>query len=193
MTGFIIYPATVDNVADLARIHIQGWRDSGTGVVDPVYLNSLGSANEAEVTEKWPNWLQDPQSLVLLAHDAQGTAAGFVYCGRLRTPIPGQSPIRPVYSGEIYALYILPSYWRQGLGRKLVQEAAVGLAAQRHKSFCLWVLEGNRRAIAFYETLGGQRCGKKDIEIGNGHYKEVCFGWRNVDPLRFPDSGAAGK
>ena len=50
----------------------------------------------------------------------------------------------------------------------------------KHKSMCLWVLEKNERAVSFYKKLGGERCGKKEIEIGKSKVKEVCFGWRNA-------------
>ena len=78
-----------------------------------------------------------------MAYDENGTAAGFVNFGKIKTAPPGMSPIRPLYSGEIYALYILPAYWRQGLGTLLIGQAAQELTLMKHKSLCLWVLEKN--------------------------------------------------
>ena len=109
-----------------------------------------------------------------------GTPMGFVNYGRVRTPLPGSSPIRPLYSGEIYAIYVLGAYWRQGVGTSLMTEAVQGLRAMKHKSMCLWVLEKNDRAGSFYKRHGGERCGKKDIEIGSSRVKEICFGWRDT-------------
>jgi ribosomal protein S18 acetylase RimI-like enzyme len=184
MTDFTIRPATADDAATLAHTHVQGWRDSGAGTVDPVYLGSLGATEERDLQSKWPGWLQDPQSRALIAFNSVGEAAGFIYFGRVRTPIPGQSPIRPLYTGEIYALYILPAFHRQGLGRRLLRAAAEELATMKHKSLCLWVLEGNRRAVDFYKAVGGQRCGKKETDLGGGKYQDICMGWRSTDVLR---------
>jgi hypothetical protein len=64
--------------------------------------------------------------------------------------------------------------------------AAQSLAALKHKSLCLWVLEKNERAANFYKKLGGERCGKKDIEIGPTTAREICFGWRDTARLRQP-------
>lgn len=176
-----IRPAVAGDEATLAHLHVQGWRDSYGGLIDQAYLDSL---SESERTEKWKEWLRDSHGPVLIAFDADGKAAGFVNFGKLRTPLPGQSAIRPLYTAEIYAIYILVPYWRKGLGRVLMRAAAEGLASQKHKSLCLWVLDGNERAIGFYKALGGQRCGKKQIEIGGSTRTELCFGWRNTEALR---------
>ena len=180
-SAWTISTAAAGDEKNLAHLHVQGWRDSYAGLIPQDYLDSL---NEQDRAEKWTQWLKESHGPVLVAFDDKGTAAGFVNFGKLRTPLPGQSAIRPLYPGEIYAIYILASYWRKGLGRVLMKQAADGLAAMKHRSMCLWVLQGNERAIGFYKALGGQRCGKKDIEIGGSTRTELCFGWRNTDGLR---------
>ena len=107
------------------------------------------------------------------------------------TPPPGMSPVRPLYTAEILALYILPACWRQGLGRQLMAQAALRLQEKKHKSLCLWVLEKNMRGNAFYKALGGQRCGKKPVTIGTQTLTDVCYGWRDTAPLQaaLPSNG----
>ena len=177
---FTIRPATQDDIPALAHIHVQGWKDAYGGLVDQGYLDNL---DEADRAQKWIEWFDPEQKPVFMAFAENGDPAGFVNYGRLQTPPPGSSPIRPLYSGEIYALYILSDYWRQGLGTRLMRQAAQGLAAMKHKSMCLWVLEKNNRAVSFYKKIGGERCGKKDIEIGPSMAREICFGWRDTGTL----------
>lgn len=184
MTGespWTIRPAASDDAKTLAHLHVQGWRDSYAGLISQAYLDSLDKNDRAQ---KWTEWLRESHGPVLIAFDENGKPAGFVNYGRLRTPLPGQSAIRPLYTGEIYAIYILAPYWRKGLGRVLMRQTAEGLALMKHKSMCLWVLQGNERAIGFYKALGGQRCGKKEIDIAGSTRTELCFGWRNTDGLR---------
>lgn len=178
MTGFVIRPAGADDVTALAHIHTEGWKAAYGGIIDPEFLNNL---KEEDRAADWARWLAEGQSHVAITTTADGTPCGFVSYGRLRTPIPGMSPIRPLYSGEIYALYILPSFWRQGLGSRLMKEAAEGLRALKHSSMCLWVLEKNDRAVSFYKKCGGERCGKKDVQIGKSTVREVAFGWRRTN------------
>jgi ribosomal protein S18 acetylase RimI-like enzyme len=176
----IIRPVEDKDVPDLARIHIAGWRAAYGGLVDQAYLGAL---DQSEKEESWLGILTKNESVTMLARDEAGNAAGFTSYGRLRTPPPGMSPIRPLYSGEIYAIYILPEYWRRGLGRQLMKAAASGLKEMKHSSLCLWVLDGNRQANLFYKALGGQRCGKKDVEIGGKMLPEAAYGWRDSGVL----------
>ena len=41
----------------------------------------------------------------------------------------------------------------------------------------LWVLEDNRPAIRFYESLGGERVGRKTVTIGWVDLVGVGYGW----------------
>lgn len=177
---FTVRRAVKSDAPAIARLHVQGWRDAYGGLVAQPWLDGLDEAGRAE---KWEGFLEQDHGPVFMAFDQGGAEAGFVNYGRLRTPVPGQSPIRPLYSGEIYALYILSPYWRMGLGTQLMRRAAEGLREMKHKSLCLWVLEGNSRAAGFYKALGGERCGKKDVEIGGATVREICFGWRNAGRL----------
>jgi GNAT superfamily N-acetyltransferase len=175
-----IRPATVDDIPGLARIHVAGWRAAYAGLVDRAYLDSL---SEDEKAAQWRQWFEGGATATLVACDDAGKGTGFVSFGRLKTPPPGMSPIRPLYSAEIYAIYLLPDIWRQGVGRALLKEAAIALKAQKHKSLCLWVMDKNDRANAFYKALGGQRIGRKQVEVGGKMLPEAAYGWRDTAGL----------
>lgn len=171
-----IRPCTPDNAAALAHLHIEGWRASYAGLVEQSFLDGL---DKDKRTADWIKWLGEGTE-ALIAHDDNGSPAGFIAFNKLMTPPPGMSPVRPLYTSEILAIYILPDYWRQGLGKSLMKAAALRLKERKHKSLCLWVLEKNARGNAFYKALGGQRCGKKDVTIGNQKLTDVCYGWRDT-------------
>lgn len=178
--NFTIRPATETDIPALAHIHVAGWKDSYGGIVDQKFLDNL---TEEQRAADWRKWFAEGTMQTLIAQDENGCAAGFIGFGKLRTPIPGGSPIRPLYSAEIYAIYILNEYQRRGLGQQLMRAAALKLKEMKHRSVCLWVLERNEKAIGFYRKLDGQRCGKKDIEIGGTKVKDIAFGWRDTAPL----------
>lgn len=180
-------PATPDDAAALARIHIAGWRASYAGLTGQDFLDAL---DESEWTAKWQGWLAAGDMSVIIAHDDGGNPAGFISFGKLKTAPPGMSPVRPLYAAEIYAIYILPDYWRQKLGRQLMDGAARTLKDRKVKSLCLWVVEKNARAVAFYKALGGQKCGSKTVEIGGHNLSEIAFGWRDTTPLFLPPDSA---
>ncbi len=178
---FTIRPALESDIPVLAHIHVQGWKDAYKGIVDQDYLDSL---KEEDRVKDWRNIFSNEEVSRLIAQTEDGRPAGFISFGKLKTPPPGSSPIRPLYSSEIYALYILGDYWGQGLGINLMKQAATRLRELKHPSLCLWVMEGNERAIAFYKKRGGQRCGKKQVDIGPTKGRnDLCFGWRDISVL----------
>ena len=178
--NFSTHIATKDDIADLAHLHVQGWRDAYGGLLDDDYIESF---TEEKRAAQWKQWFDDGKAESIMAYSESGKPAGFVSYGKLKTPPPGMSPIRPLYASEIYAFYILSDYWRQGLGTELLSLTAQNLSAQKSHSLCLWVLEKNKRAVAFYKKMGGERCGKHDVAFGPTTAREICFGWRDTSKL----------
>ncbi|MEM7618469.1 MAG: GNAT family N-acetyltransferase [Pseudomonadota bacterium] len=168
--------ATDQDINDLAYIHWQSKIVAEKNIVPDDFLDSL---SHEEYIGKWQDWMKD-ESIRLIAHNDEGTAVGFSSFGNLRTPPPGTSKIRPLYSSEIYAIYVLPEFFGQDIGTHLFKAAANHLLENKHKSLCLWALEKNKRACGFYTAMGGQRIGKMFAEMGGARVKEVCYGWRNL-------------
>jgi GNAT superfamily N-acetyltransferase len=113
---------------------------------------------------------------VLVADDESDELIGFAAAGPERSG-------DPKYRGELYALYVLTSHQRRGLGRALVRAVAGRLAAGGTESMLLWVLEANVPARRFYETLGGAVVRDQPIEIGGVTCTEVAYGWPGLDVL----------
>lgn len=175
-----IRPYTRDDIPAIADVHVKGWQSSYSGIVDQGYLDDLKVEDKIK---SWTEIIDKDDTFGLVAENDQGEIIGFTSFGRLRTPPPGMSPIRPLYASELYAIYILPEYWRQGIGTQLISASAQRLKDEKFPSFCLWVLDKNKRANAFYKKIGGQRCGKMMIEIGPDTVKEVCYGWRDINAV----------
>lgn len=177
MSQHAIRPATPEDNVAIATLHIAGWQGAYGGIISQAYLDSL---NLEERAARWRDILEKNETTTLIALDDAGKGAGFVSFGKLMTAPPGTSSLRPLYSSEILAIYLLPEHYRKGLGTLLMREAVNGLKEQKHNSLCLWVLEKNDRARKFYESFGGQRVGKKMITIGPDSVKEICYGWRDL-------------
>ncbi len=59
------------------------------------------------------------------------------------------------YTAQVYGLYVTPTRYGGGIGRRILGELATRFAHQGHQNLCLWAFELNpfRR---FYDRLGGQ-------------------------------------
>jgi ribosomal protein S18 acetylase RimI-like enzyme len=169
-----IREATVADAAGIARVHVDSWRATYRGIVPSDHLASL-SYEEREA--RWASILSNPEpgSVVYVATDETGQVEGFAAGGRQR----GSDP---TYAGELYAIYLLEAYQRQGIGRRLAVAVAERLARSGLSSMLVWVLADNP-ARTFYAALGGQEVAQQPIEIGGATLSEVAYGWPDVGVL----------
>jgi GNAT superfamily N-acetyltransferase len=142
-----IRPASVADAAAIARLHLASYRAAYQGLIPAEFLFAL-SAEDRE--RRWQASLADPRRRTLIAQDDDSPAAltGFAEVGPSRDDDAGAR------TGELMALHVTQSRWRQGAGRMLHDAAVAMLAAWSFRSATLWVLTGNSRARAFYEAMG---------------------------------------
>lgn len=175
----IIKKAEKSDASVIANIHVKGWQGAYKDILNQNYLDSQTVEKR---TSDWNEWLRDETSDRFIAY-LDNNPVGFIAIGPLRTAPAGTSKIRPTYSSEIYGLYLLPEFYRQGVGAQLLRHAVESFKSKKHTSMCLWVLKDNKRACAFYEAMGGQRIGKKIVEFGPTKAKELCYGWRDISGI----------
>ena len=176
---FIISQAATKDISALAAIHVASKQAAYAGIVNQEVLETK---TQIEYEQKWQKWLSEEGVSVSLLFDGDDLR-GFISYGRMQTPPPGTSKIRPQYTAEIFAIHVHPEHWRQGYGGQLFKHAAEILKDDKHQSLCLWVLGKNERATKFYDMFGGQRLGKRDVEVGSNKLKELCYGWRDIEGI----------
>ena len=141
--GFRIRGATGGDSVQIARIHVEAWRDAYAALLPAEYLARLDPKIEAA---RWNRASMNRVENTLVA-DADGELAGYAIIG------PARRRDRP--AGEIYALYVETDWRERGVGRALV-EAAFGRFRKRNlDQAIIWCLEGNFAARGFYERCGG--------------------------------------
>jgi len=135
-TGVEIRRAVPADAEALTRLHLDCWDDAYTGLMPQPVLDARRDDVPARV-DRWRQIL--PNGFTSVAEHGAGLV-GFVSAG----------PPRELshFAIEVFALYVRAPWWGTGVGHALFA-AAVG-----DRSACLWVLEGNDRAIRFYERQG---------------------------------------
>lgn len=173
--------ARVEDAAEIARIHLDGWREAYAGLLPPEVLAAVGY-DEQEL--RWVGILgrQDPREVAVVAVDAFDRLVGFAAGGPERTG-------DPEFRGELYAVAVLPAYRRRGLGRRLVAAVGAGLLAQGIGSLLARVPDRDP-ARALCRSLGGRPLGRSDPGARPGI--EVTFAWDDLRLLvsRYGDPGA---
>ena len=192
-----IRPATPNDAQAIARIRVQGWRFAYQGLISQDYLDSLSIAED---TERMCGYLsQLPQNLppnnlasVQGPNDAEkrsfmlavrdDVVLGFCHfsaapnnADRVERATPGGT-----MNGRLHSLYIDPDALGQGIGHALMNHALSTFTAWGCERATLWVLEGNSRAVSFYERQGWQLTGDTKVDRSFGpelHEQEmaICF------------------
>jgi ribosomal protein S18 acetylase RimI-like enzyme len=170
----MVRSATLEDAAGIADVHVATWRTTYRGLLPDDFLASL---REDHYTERWRRVIGEGTSRVFVVDMPEGIA-GFASGGRERAGENG-------FAGELYALYVLESAQRQGLGRELVRAVAGALHEMDLPDMIVWVLRDNVPARHFYERLGGVYVRAQPITIGSATLEEVSYGWRSLEEIRY--------
>jgi GNAT superfamily N-acetyltransferase len=152
-----IRPADRSDAEALAPLHVEVWEEAYTGLMPQRILDDRRAEPLATRVERWRERIAWPHGSTWVADDG-GALAGFVSTGRGRH---GSGDL------EVMALYIRRGHYDTGLGHRLLVTAIGDQPAY------LWVLDGNARAIRFYERHGFAFDGQLEHEDEGLHRRMV--------------------
>jgi GNAT superfamily N-acetyltransferase len=167
----IIREAHSTDALAIGRVQVDSWRTTYAGIVPADYLASLSYEQQGQFWEHYLSTLSSAATMYV-AEAAAEEVVGFAHSGPERSG-------HKIYRGELYAIYLLAAYQRQGLGRQLTRAAVNGLLQHGLSSMLVWVLAANP-SRAFYAALGGQQVAEQQIMIGAAWLTEVAYGWRDI-------------
>lgn len=154
---FKIRYADISDAKTLAEIHSKSWKVAYKGIVPNEILEKITAEKrqiyfEKALTEGW-----EEDAIIFKDNEA----VGLICIGKCRdTDKPGAY-------GEIWGIYLLPEYWKMGIGSELINWGINELKKRNYNKVILWVLEENISARKFYEKIGFKHDGTvKEITIG---------------------------
>ena len=127
---------TAEEIEGKSRVHWQAWREAYDEILPAEFQEQMTLDKCRFYSQKYP------ENTLIALDDTK--VAGFVSYGDFRDPA--------TIAGEIIALYVLKDYCGKGVGHQLMQAAFAALDS--YPEILLWVLEDNKRAIAFYKKMG---------------------------------------
>ena len=179
-----IRPATPNDAQSIARIRVQGWRFAYQDLISQDYLDSLSVAEDTERMRGYLSQLpqNSPPSRSASVQGSDGEKRSFMlavrgdavlgFCcfsaapnnaDRVERAVPGGAMV-----GRLHSLYIDPGALGQSIGHTLMSHALSTFAAWGCERATLWVLEGNSRAISFYERQGWRCTGATKVDRSFG-------------------------
>ena len=170
----MIFPVGPDDAADLARVHVASWRETYPGMLPEEYLAGMSEETHARGFRR-ALLFASKKNITLAAADRNGFV-GYVDAAPSRRGPPSEA--------EIATLYVLKAAQGQGVGIRLLCDAARALAANGAKSLLISVLKDNAPARAFYEHLGGVADPPRPQPGPGGRMvEEVSYRWADIGRL----------
>lgn len=155
------------DLAELARLHARSWRDSYRGLLPDDYLDNQ---IDQEMHRHWTEARIEPDDLVLVAEQQNGGILGFIAVWCRPDPF-------------IDNLHVATDGRSQGVGTRLMAAAARCLLERGQSTAFLWVFEDNRRAVAFYERLGGKRTDRMIKPVFGNDVVQIKLEWTDLAEL----------
>ena len=153
-SSLIIRPARVQDVAQIARVHVRCWQETYRGLMPDAVLDDPGFSAARE--RMWAEVLTSERyrrNRVAVA-ERDGELTGIAMSG------PPEDAMT-AWSRQLYVLYVHAADHGTGAGPALL-EAVIGPA----ETAALWVADPNPRAQAFYRKHGFAADGTTRSEAG---------------------------
>ena len=156
----------------ISRVYVQTWQDTYLGILPFGYLYSMSIAR---LERGLLDGLQRRQMVSYVAEEG-GKLVGFISGGYERRD-------DPIYSGEIYELYVLKDHQRQGVGSELVSSLVAQFKHCGIYSMLVQVLDANpyRR---FYEKINGIYLRNSRIHFAGEILDLAVYGWIDTGLIR---------
>lgn len=139
---FSVRQAKATDAPAIARVHIASWSHASSQVIPAAYLASL---DVTERTDYWRTILESSRATAWLATSPE-QVLGFAALGDSRDEDADRNAL------EIYAIYLDPEVWGQGVARHLMR-TLLDDVPDGHP-LTLWVASDNTRARQFYRRHG---------------------------------------
>lgn len=156
----MIRTASIEDALGIAEVQVASWHAAYRGLMPDARLDAF----TLELRHgAWTRILADPDDrarTTVLVRDAR--VIGFASVGPSRDDEGW---------GEVWALYAHPAQWGTGAGRALLEEGLTYLEEHGFARTMLWVLEGNARAIRFYEQAGFALDGRTKLDSDLPHLR----------------------
>lgn len=164
--------ATVEDLPDIARVVVNCWRSTFSGLLASDFLESM-SVDHQERRHRRYFGRADVRYHV--AFNERDDVVGFANGGPSRHT-------GFTHDGEIYALYLLPAYQRQGIGTSLFSRVAGDLEGAGCKGVLTFALTCNPNR-GFDHRLGARQAAAEPIMLGGTEIGQVAYLWDDTSVL----------
>lgn len=171
--------AVLDDAPAMGHVMVETWLRAHRGQMpDSAWQKRVDEWTPEVSARAWARLLSelevgDPRVVLLVAEQDCGDPLALVLGTEAEDDESGAT-------AEINALYVLPESQGQGIGRRLLQDAARELVSLGFSGLRIGVLSANLAARAFYEAMGGHEVGQRTIDEGGNSLPGTVYGWSDL-------------
>lgn len=161
----VVRSAKAGDALRLASVFREAWANTYQGLMPHASLQNILQRRDAAW---WRSQIRTGEPILVL--EVAGKLGGYATAGIARS--------RGAYQGEIYELYLIPSFQGLGLGEYLFEACRYRLDQRRLRGLIVWALADNERAIEFYERRGGRAVARVQERFGRTKLEKIALGWK---------------
>jgi GNAT superfamily N-acetyltransferase len=178
-----IRDAVVEDAPAMGRVMVRAWLSAHRGQMpDAAWQKRVDEWTPDVSARAWARLLTERadgdhgRGVLLVAEEDAGDPLALVLGGQAEDDGTGST-------AEIDALYVLPDRQGQGMGRRLLQEAASRLATHGFSTLHIGVLTANLGARRFYEAMGGLEIGHRTFDEEGTLLPGTIYAWPDITVL----------
>ncbi|WP_163537158.1 GNAT family N-acetyltransferase [Gracilibacillus sp. YIM 98692] len=163
----------IHDAKSIAEVHVSSWKDTYKDLINEQDMSNSTVENRTILWETILKMPKEQQPVMVVEENRK--IVGFISGGKERTERFG-------YDGEIFAIYLLPTHQRKGLGALLLKAFSNEMKRLGYHSLLIWVLTNNP-THQFYLKLGAKKIEQEQTTIGYGTYQETAYGFKDITQL----------
>ncbi|MFE6169883.1 N-acetyltransferase family protein [Viridibacillus arvi] len=169
--AYVIRPATIEDIAGIAKVHVDSWRTTYKGLLKQDFLDNLTySSREAS----WQRNIESEGNIIFVAvKEEDQQIVGFI-CGSKT-----QEGEYPTYDADLTAIYLFEHEQGKGIGKAMLKQLFVEFKKLNYSSSIVKVLEDNS-SCRFYEAMGAEFIDSNPIQIGGEQLELLTYGWSKI-------------
>lgn len=155
--------ASLKDALSIAEVHVQGWKETYTGIIKQEILDELKILDKELL---WKEIAKSPDHK-LFVYTENGAVKGFL-----------DGYLNPENNiAEIMAFYLLKEVQKQGMGRELFQKFYQCALNQEYGFIRLEVFNKNPSRF-FYEKMGAKIIGETELPEFGFEITELLYQWK---------------
>ena len=166
MDNIIIRNATIDDIEEVAELHVNSWYETYSGIISQSYLENMRN-NLLKRIERMKNEFNLRKMIVVILDNEIVAFSEFTLTNEFSKDLD--------IDCELCGLYVKNEYLGKGIGSKVFDYVKNIFVENNKKKMGLWCVKENNNAINFYIRKGGTQVKEKPFTLAGKDYSELAF------------------